>query len=587
MFKIIKELMKYAEKYKILTYISLLLSGISAIFALIPFVYIWKIIKEAIEVMPNFNNATSMVHNGWMAVIFAICSLLFYFSGLIFSHKSAFRVSTNIRKKCMNHIMKMPIGKVNDFGSGRLRKIVVESSSSTETFLAHNLPDLISAIVTPICMIVILFVFDWKLGLLSLIPIVLGFCAISKMAGKAMQKDMEKYQNAIEVMNNEAVEYVRGMPVVKTFGQTVFSFKKFRKSIDDYNNFCISYTKKMRKPMILFELFVNSVFVFFISISLIFKANGSITNEFIFNLLFYIIYTPIITTTMEKIIFMNENLMIINDALSRVNEILSIEPLKVELNNKISNENDIEISDVSFSYNTNGKKSVRNLNMKIDSNSLTAFVGPSGSGKSTIANLITRFYDVNEGSIKIGGVDIRNIKKEDLVNKVSFVFQDGKMLKMSILDNIKMAKPDATDEEIKKALELAQCTEIIEKLPNGINTIYGSKGVYFSGGEVQRINIARVILKDTPIVILDEATAFSDPENEEKVQKAFENLSKNKTVIMIAHRLSSIVNAKKIFVLQEGKIVEEGNHEELLDKDGLYKQMWDQYQSTISWKVGV
>ena len=587
MLKTLKELMKYAGKHRLLTYISLLLSGISAIFALIPFVYIWKIIKEAIEVMPNFENATSMIHNGWMAVIFAIVSLLLYFSGLIFSHKSAFRVSTNIRKRCMEHIMKMPIGKVNDLGSGRLRKIVVESSSSTETFLAHNLPDLISAIVTPICMVIILFIFDWKLGLLSLIPIILGFCAMSKMTGKAMQKDMEQYQNAIEVMNNEAVEYVRGMPVVKTFGQTVFSFKKFKKSIDDYDNFCISYTKKMRMPMLLFELFINSVFAFFISISLIYNANGNITNEFLFNLLFYIIYTPIITTTMEKIIFMNENIMIINDALGRVNEILSVEPLKEGSNKSISNDNDIEINNITFSYENNENKAINNLSLKIPSNSLTAFVGPSGSGKSTIANLITRFYDVNEGSIKIGGTDIRDIKKDDLVNKVSFVFQDSKLLKMSILDNVKMAKPTATDEEIKNALNLAQCDEIIEKLPDGINTIYGNKGVYLSGGEVQRINIARVILKDTPIVILDEATAFADPENEEKVQKAFENLSKNKTVIMIAHRLSSIVNAKRIFVLQEGKLVEEGNHKELLEKDGLYKQMWNKYQSTISWKVGV
>ena len=586
MLKTFKELMKYAGKHKIFTYISLLFSGISAILALVPFVYIWKIIKEAIEVMPNFENATSMVHNGWMAVIFAVSSLLLYFTGLIFSHKSAFRVSTNIRKKCMEHIMKMPIGKVNDFGSGRLRKIVVESSNSTETFLAHNLPDLISAIVTPICMIVILFIFDRKLGLLSLIPSILGFISMSKMTGKAMQKDMEQYQNAIEIMNNEAVEYVRGMPVVKTFGQTVFSFKKLKKSIDDYDNFCISYTKKMRMPMLLFEVFINSVFVFLISISLYFNANGNITNEFLFNLLFYIIYTPIITTTMEKIVFMNENLMIINDALGRVNEILNIEPLKEGLNQNTSNENNIEINNITFSYKSNEHKAISNLSLQIPSNSLTAFIGPSGSGKSTIANLITRFYDVDEGNIKIGGIDIRDIKKEDLVNKVSFVFQDSKLLKMSILDNVKMAKPNATDEEIKKALSLAQCDEIIEKMPNGINTIYGSKGVYLSGGEIQRVNIARVILKDTPIVILDEATAFADPENEEKVQKAFENLSKNKTVIMIAHRLSSIVNAKKIFVLQEGKLLEEGNHKELIRKDGLYKQMWDKYQSTISWKVG-
>ena len=587
MFRTFKELMYYAGKYKIFTYISLTLAGISAVLALIPFVYIWHIIKEAIEVMPNFANATSMVHNGWMAVLFAIISLLLYFVGLLFSHKAAFRVATNVRKKCMNHIMKIPIGKINDFGSGRLRKIVVESSTSTENFLAHNLPDLMTAIVTPICMIIILFIFDWKLGLVSLIPTILVFVSMSKMTGKAMQKDMEKYQNAIEVMNNEAVEYVRGMPIVKTFGQTVFSFKRFKKSIDDYNNFCISYTKKARNPMLLFELFINSVFVFLISVALIYNARWNITNEFIFNLLFYIIYTPVITTTMQKIIFMSENLMIINDALKRVNEILSINPLETGMERSILNGNDIEINNVTFSYDNDECKAIDNLSLKIESNSLTAFVGPSGGGKSTIANLIMRFYDVDKGTIKIGGINVKDIKKEELVNKISFVFQDSKLLKMSILDNIKMAKPNATAEEIANALKLAQCDEIIEKLPDGLNTIYGSKGVYLSGGEIQRINIARVILKDTPIVILDEATAFADPENEEKVQKAFENLAKNKTVIMIAHRLSSIVNSQKIFVLKNGKIVQEGNHEELINQEGLYKQMWNDYQSTISWKVGV
>lgn len=446
---------------------------------------------------------------------------------------------------------------------GKLRKIVTESAGATEDFLAHKLVDFLVAIVTPICMIVILFIFDWKLGIVSLVPTVLGFLAMSKMTGKAMVEDMKKYQNSMEEMNNEAIEYVRGVPVVKTFGQTIFTFNRFKKSIDDYNTFCISYTKKCRKPMLIFTLFINSVFAFLILAALIISANGNITTEFILNLIFYIIYTPIIATTMTRIMFVGEELMTVNDSLERINSILSIPSLRTGRNQNGVINNSIELENVSFSYENNDVQVLKNIDLKIPNNSLVAFVGPSGGGKSTIANLITRFYDVNNGKIKIGGVDVRDIPKEELSNLVSFVFQDSKLLKTSILENVRMANPKATNKEVREALKLAQCDDILEKLPNGINTIYGSKGVYLSGGEMQRINIARVILKNSPIVILDEATAFADPENETKVQKAFENLSKNKTVIMIAHRLSSIVNVDKIFVLQDGKVVQEGNHEKL------------------------
>lgn len=587
MFKSIKELMVYAGKHKRLTYLSLILSAISAILALVPYIYIWLIIKEAINVMPNFENATNMVQNGWMAVLFAFLSLIIYFLGLLCSHKSAFRVATNIKIKCMEHILKMPIGKVNDIGSGRLRKIVIESSNATETFLAHNLPDLIGSIVTPICMIIILLVFDWRLGLLSLVPTVLGFIAMSKMAGKSMADDMKKYQDALEDMNNQAIEYVRGMPVVKTFGQTVYSFTKFKKSIDDYNNFCIAYTKKARRPMLKFQLFTNSIFVFLIGITLFLSTNQNITNEFIMNLLFYIIYTPIIATTMTKIMYISENTMTVNDALNRINNLLKIKPLQEKRESSDIKDTSIKFENVSFSYENNKDKAIDNISFTIPANSLTALVGPSGGGKSTIANLITRFYDVDSGNIRIGDVEIKDIKKEKLSDLVSFVFQESKLLKLSIWDNVKMANPKATSKEIREALALAQCDDIIERLPDGINTIYGSNGVYLSGGEMQRINIARVILKDAPIVILDEATAFADPENEEKVQKAFENLSKNKTVIMIAHRLSSIVNADKIIVIKDGKINQEGKHEELLKTNGLYSKIWNDYQTSISWKVGV
>lgn len=584
--KNLQELMKYSGKYKIFTYLSLILSGISSVLALIPFVYIWKIIKEVIEVMPNFQNATSIVHNGWMAVIFAIISMIIYFVGLICSHMSAFRVASNMRKKAMEHITKIPIGKIEEIGSGKLRKIVNESAGGTETYLAHQLPDMAGALVTPICMLIFLFIFDWKLGIVSLIPTVMGFFAMKKMMGKQMADGIGKYQNSLEVMNNEAVEYVRGMPVVKTFGQSVYTFKRFKNSIEDYEKFCMAYTKKARKPMIEFQVSVNCIFAFLIAVTLLVVGKGTVSQSFLLNLLFYIIYTPILTTTLTKVMFMSENTMLVTDCIKRINSIFEIKPLSENKTKEKIKDNSIELKNVKFKYDNAEDNAIDNISMKIKANSTIALVGPSGSGKSTIANLIARFYDVNEGKILIGGVDIKNIKKEELMNTVSYVFQNSKLLKTSIYENVRMAKPNATKEEVIEALHLAQCDDIIEKMPDGIDTQIGSKGVYFSGGEVQRINIARVILKNSKIVILDEATAFADPENETKVQKAFENLGKNKTVIMIAHRLSTIKNVDEIYVINNGKIKEQGTHEELIGKGGIYSKMWNDYNTSIAWKVG-
>ena len=584
--KNLQELMKYSGKYKIFTYLSLILSGVSSILALIPFVYIWKIIKEVIEVMPNFQNATSIVYNGWMAVLFAVLSMIIYFAGLVCSHMSAFRIATNMRKRVMEHITKIPIGKIDEIGSGKLRKIVNESAGGTETYLAHQLPDLVGALVTPVCMLIILFIFDWKLGLVSLIPTVLGFFAMSKMMGKQMADDIGKYQNSLEVMNNEAVEYVRGMPVVKTFGQTIHTFKKFKKSIDDYDNFCISYTKKARKPMIEFQVSINCIFAFLIAVSLIVVGRGTVSQEFLLNLLFYIIYTPILTTTLTKVMFMSENTMLVTDCINRINSIFDIKPLSESTATVKLKDNSIELKNIKFKYENAEKNAIDDISLKIPANSTIALVGPSGGGKSTIANLIARFYDVDKGQILIGGVNVKDIPKEELMNTVSYVFQNSKLLKTSIYENVKMAKQNATKDEIMKALHMAQCDDILEKLPDGVNTVIGKNGTYLSGGEQQRINIARVMLKNSKIVILDEATAFADPENELQVQKAFENLSKNKTVIMIAHRLSTIKNVDKIYVLDNGKIKEEGTHDELLDKNEIYNKMWNDYNTSIAWKVG-
>jgi len=442
------------------------------------------------------------------------------------------------------------------------------------------------AIVTPLVMVVMLFIYDWRFGLACLIPIIIAFCMMFQMAGPAMAEDMRRYQNALENMSNEAVEYIRGIPVVKTFGQTVFSFHRFKKSIDDYGNFCLQYTFRVRKSMILFTMFINSAFAFLIGLTLFLTRGGAATTDILVNFLFYVIFTPIITTAMQRVMFMSENSMKIDDAVARVNSILDIRPLEEAKIKKMPSGAFVEIKDVTYRYSEDANPAVKNLSLSADKDQIVALVGPSGSGKTTAAGLISRFFDAQEGSVSIGGVDVRDIGKDELMNTVSYVFQDSRLLKCSIADNLRIAKPDATDEELAGALHAAQCDDIISRLPRGIDTVLGSEGTYLSGGEQQRIAIARAILKKAPVVILDEATAFADPENEVLVQKAFTELTKHSTVIMIAHRLSTIRNADKIYVLDHGEVVETGRHDELIERGGLYSTMWKEYQSAINWKVG-
>ena len=575
--------MDYAGGHKYFTYASWILSAVSAIIALIPFWYIWKIIKEILEVSPYFNKAENLTYNGWMAVLFSVLSVVIYIAGLMCSHISAFRVATNIRIKAMEHIVKLPLGFAESFGSGKLRKIVNESSAATETYLAHNLPDKAGAIATPIGLIVLLLAFDWRLGLLSLIPVILAFLIMFAMTGKRMKQKMVEYQNALDDMSNEAVEYVRGIPVVKTFGQTVFSFKKFKQSIERYEKWVIAYTMDLRLPMLFYTTAINAVFAFLIAAGIYFTKDG-VTTEFLLNLLFYIIITPIISVTLTKIMYQSENAMIVDDALSRIDSVLNLKPLEETRKPKHPIDTSINIDNVSYSY--DGEKlALNHVFADIKSGQTVAFVGPSGGGKSTLANIISRFFDVDSGRILIGGVDVKDIPKEELMNTISFVFQNSKLVKASIFDNVRMGKPNATKDEVIQALKSAQCMDIIEKLPNGVDTVIGTNGVYLSGGEQQRIAIARAMLKNSPIIILDEATAFADPDNEVRVQQAMNELSKGKTVIMIAHRLSTVANVDKIFVLENGTIVEEGTCDELIAKNGLFSKMWNSYQTSVQWKV--
>ncbi len=581
----LSKLFVYAGKFRYLTIASWILSVISAWLALVPFYYIWRIMKEVLSVAPDFDKAAHLKEYGWAAVGFAILSMLVYVCALMCSHLAAFRVQANIRTSLMRHILTLPMGFLDKDGTGKIRKIVNESSAATETYLAHQLPDQAGAIATPAGLLVLLMVFDFRLGLLSLIPVVAAFLIMGTMTGQRMKDKMEEYQNALDEMSSEAVEYVRGIPVVKTFGQSVFSFKRFQTSIQKYEKWTIAYTKEMRIPMTVYTTAINAVFAVLIAATFFFTGKGG-DNTFLLNLLFYIIITPIITVTMNKIMYSSENQLIVADAISRIESILEKKPLPETAHAQEPENNSITFENVSFRYEDGGRDALHQINLTIKEGEHVAFVGPSGGGKTTLASLVARFFDTTEGRILIGNKDVKEISSKQLMDMVSFVFQDSKLLKTSILENVRMGKKDATREEVMQALKEAQCEDIIAKLPDGIDTVIGSSGTYVSGGEAQRLSIARAMLKNAPILILDEATAFADPDNETKVQEAFSRLSKGKTIIMIAHRLSSIVDADRICVLKDGSIAEEGTHETLLQKNGVYAHMWEEYNKSVQWKVG-
>ncbi len=578
----------FAGSYKYLTIASWVLSVISAWLALVPFYYIWRIIKAVLDAAPDYSRAVGISGYGWTAVGFAALSMLIYIGALMCSHIAAFRVQANLRTTLMEHIVTLPMGFMDADGSGKIRKIVNESSEATETYLAHQLPDRAGAIATPIGLLVLLFAFDWKLGALSLIPVVIAFLIMGSMMGAKLQSKMQEYQNSLEIMSSEAVEYVRGIPVVKTFGQSVFSFKRFKEAIDNYETWTIAYTKDLRIPMVAYTTIINGVFAVLIAATLFVTRGGmdGVSSDYLLNLLLYIIITPIITVTLNKIMFSSEEKMVMEDAMQRIESVLAKQPLAETTAPQQPADASITFDHVTFRYENAAKDALHDISLHIAAGEHVAFVGPSGGGKTTLASLTARFFDATAGSVSIGGVDVREIASAALMDTVSFVFQDSKLLKMSIFENVRMGRKDASREEVMKALENAQCMDIIEKLPQGIDTVIGSKGTYVSGGEAQRLSIARAMLKDAPILILDEATAFADPDNEAKVQAAFSRLSQGKTVIMIAHRLSSVADADCIYVLKDGEIAEHGTHAELSGQDGLYAHMWREYNRSVRWKVG-
>ena len=581
----------YAGKFHVLTVLGCVLSGISTILSMLPFVCIWLVIRDLIQAFAagDISLATGSAHYAWMAVVFAAASILIYFIALNCTHLAAFRTATNMRKSAIHHIVTLPLGYFSQNASGRLRNIIDDNAGLTEGFLARGGADLTGAAVMPVAVIILIFLFDWRLGICCLIPMGISVIFLKQMIGGDIAQFMGKYMTALETMNKEAVEYIRGIPVVKVFQQTIYSFKNFHAAIEEYEKFASGYAFKCRFPLTGFTVALNGTFVLLIPVAMFILSGVSGQAAYVnvvLDFLFYSLFTPVCATMMNRIMFASEQLMAAKSAVSRVDEILQEKPLKEPEHPLIPADASIVFSDVSFAYPGTKEKALDHISFEVPTGKTVALVGASGSGKSTAASLIPRFYDVQSGSVTIGGVDVRNIEKQELMKRVAFVFQNTCLFKDTLLNNIKAARPDATKEEVLKAADEAQCKDIIDRLPDGLDTLVGTGGTYLSGGENQRIALARAILKDAPIIVLDEATAFADAENEHQIQLAFERLTQNKTVMMIAHRLSTIQDADLILVFKEGQIAERGTHEELVALNGIYSSMWKDYQTSIAWKVG-
>ena len=579
-------LLNYSGNYKYLTIVGMFLSALSAICLLVPFVYIWDVVNALLAVAPDFTKAQNLDVYAINAFTFAVLGIILNFFGLMGTHLSAFKNEKNMKDAAIEHLLKLPLGYFSNHTSGGLRKIIDYSTAKTEIFLAHQLFDLTGAIVTPIVFLILLFSFDWRLGLICLIPIILCFVFMYPMFSKESRNSMEKYEKYLEEMNGEAVEYVRGIPVTKAFQQSIYSFKNFINAIKNYGKFSAEYSMSTHIPMTAFTVSINGFFALLIPAGIL-LAGSVVDVKFFANFMFYIIFTPICAVMMMKIMTVSQDWMLASCALDSIEAILNENPLVDPINPQKPKNHSIKFEGVYFDYeNADGDEHILNdVNLKINENETVALVGPSGGGKTTIASLIPRFWDVNQGSIKVGDVDVRDISTKELMKNISFVFQNTTLFKDSIYNNVAIGRKGASRDDVKKALSLTQCDDIIDELPDGINTVIGSEGTYLSGGQQQRIALARAVLKDAPIIILDEATALADPENEYLIQKAISEITKDKTVIMIAHRLSSVKNVDKIYVVENGRIVEEGNHHTLIDSGGIYSRMWDEFNQSIQWKV--
>ena len=578
-------LLDYAGGYKKLTFLGCALSGVSALLSIAPYVFIWYIIRGTLNAMPDFSGAKGLIFWGWMALGFALAGAILYFAALMCTHLAAFRTARNMRAAAAEHLVNVPLGYFSANESGRARKQIDDNAGMTETLLAHELPDAVGAIVTPLAAVMLLFVFDWRMGLASLIPIAIGIVLLGMMMGGKSAGFFSKYQIAIEDLSAEATEYVRGIPVVKVFQQTVHSFKSFYRSILNYSKLATDYAMSCKGPMISFTTVLNSTFLLLILLGGILLGTSGDGTAILADLIFYILFTPFCACMTNRLMYAGQAFMEADEAVRRLDQILSVQPLPEPAKSARVRDASVEFRNVTFSYPGASQPALKNVSLKADPGTTVALVGPSGGGKSTAGSLIPRFWDPQEGQVLVGGEDVRDLSTDELMRHVAFVFQDTRLFKASVLDNIRAARPDATRDQVLAAARAAQCDDILKKLPQGLDTVIGAKGIYLSGGEQQRIALARAILKDAPIVVLDEATAFADPENEILIQRAFEKLAKGKTVIMIAHRLSTVIGADQILVMKDGEAVERGNHESLVKKDGLYARMWRDYQTAAKWKV--
>ena len=584
-------LLDYAGSYKKLTFLGLGLSAVAMILGMAPYICIWLVARELIAVAPNWTQAVGIGRYGWMAFAFAVAGIAVYFAALMCTHLAAFRTASNIRKQGMAHLMKTPLGFFDSNASGLLRNRLDGAASETETLLAHNLADIVGSAAMVLAMIALMFVFDWRMGSACLLSAVVSVAAMFSMMGGKNAKLMAEYQAAQDVMSKAGTEYVRGIPVVKVFQQTVYSFKAFQQAIEDYSAKAEHYQGDVcRVPQALNLTATEGAFIFLVPVALLLAPaalrSGSFAG-FLTDFVFYAVFSAIVSTALAKIMFAASGMMLASTALGRITQVMNAPTLEVTDDPQTPEDNGVTFKDVSFTYEGAELPALNHVSFRVEPGQTVALVGPSGGGKTTAASLIPRFWDVSAGTVEVGGVDVRQTDPHVLMDQVAFVFQNNRLFKASILENVRAARPEASREEVAAALSAAQCDDILEKLPNGVNTVIGTEGTYLSGGEQQRVALARAILKDAPIVVLDEATAFADPENEALIQKAFARLTNGRTVIMIAHRLSTVVNADKIIVLDNGHVAEQGTHEELLKAEGLYARMWADYQQAVKWKISV
>ncbi len=582
-------LLDYAGRHRGLTFLGLGLSAVAMILGMLPYICIWLVARDLIAVAPNWTQAARIARYGWMAFAFALAGIIVYFCALMCTHLAAFRTASNIRKQGMAHLMKAPLGFFDSNASGLLRNRLDGAASETETLLAHNLADIVGTAAMFIAMLVLMFVFDWRMGAACLLAAVVSIGALGTMMGGKNAGLMAEYQAAQDTMSKAGTEYVRGIPVVKVFQQTVYSFKAFKQAIEDYSAKAEHYQADVCKvPQAVNLTATEGAFVFLVPVALLLAPaalSAGTFAGFVTNFAFYAVFSAIISTALARIMFAASGMMLARTALGRIDQVMSAPTLKITDHPKAPRDNSVAFEDVSFTYDGAELPALDHVSFSVKPGQTVALVGPSGGGKTTAASLIPRFWDVSSGAVKVGGVDVRDTDLRVLMDQVAFVFQNNRLFKASILENVRVSRPDATRQEVEKALSAAQCDDIIAKLPDGIDTVIGTEGTYLSGGEQQRVALARAILKNAPIVVLDEATAFADPENEALIQKAFATLTRDRTVIMIAHRLSTVVNSDQIIVLNEGRVAEQGTHAELVSRNGLYARMWRDYNQAVQWKI--